>query len=178
MNKFNNLLFKCLFVIAWIIFIGLMINVGAVIVNFLFSIFKPDFVGRLYQKLDLIYLKEQSELGFYAIYSFIVIISVLKAHLFYLVIELMHKLDLNKPFNMFVSNQISKISYFTFSIGMLSYMAQETVQGLHRKGIPIGDLNVFWTDSQAFVLMAAVIYIIAVIFKRGIDLQRENDLTV
>jgi hypothetical protein len=33
-------------------------------------------------------------------------------------------------------------------------------------------------DGQAFILMAAVLYIIAAIFKRGIELQTENDSTI
>ena len=39
-------------------------------------------------------------------------------------------------------------------------------------------LNKFWTDSDAFILMGAVIYIIATIFKKGVDIQTENELTV
>jgi hypothetical protein len=46
------------------------------------------------------------------------------------------------------------------------------------KGFNIDKLDQFWTDSQAFILMAAVIYIIATIIKRGIEIQNENDLTV
>lgn len=45
-------------------------------------------------------------------------------------------------------------------------------------GLVTDPLNQFWEDSQAFILMAAVIYIIATIIKRGVELQNENDLTV
>jgi len=178
MKKMDNIVFKGLFVIAWIIFVGLSIEAGAIIVNFVFSIFKPEFVGKLYQKLDLSAMYRQSQMYFYTIYSFILVIAVLKAYLFYLVVEMMHKLDLNKPFNNLVSKQITKISYFTFSIGLLSYIAQETVGRIIRKGYEVGSLHQFWTDSQAFILMAAVVYMISVIFSRGIELQNENDLTV
>lgn len=178
MKKMNNIVFKGLLVIAWIIFVGLSIEAGAIIVNFIFSIFKPEFVGKLYQKLDLSAMYRQSQMSFYTIYSFIIVIVVLKAYLFYLVVEMMHKLDLNKPFNNLVSKQITKISYLTFSIGLLSYVAQETVGRILRKSYEVGSLNQFWTDSQAFILMAAVIYVISVIFSRGIELQNENDLTV
>lgn len=178
MKKIDNIVFKGLFVVAWIIFVGLCIETGAIIVNFVFSIFKPELVGRLYQKLDLSVMYRQSQMSFYTIYSFIIVIAVLKAHLFYLVVEMMHKLDLNKPFNNLVSKQITKISYLTFSIGLFSYVAQETVGRILRKGYEVGSLNQFWTDSQAFILMAAVIYVISVIFSRGIELQNENDLTV
>jgi hypothetical protein len=45
-------------------------------------------------------------------------------------------------------------------------------------GFVTDNLNQFWEDSQAFILMGAVIYIIATIFKKGVALQTENDLTV
>jgi hypothetical protein len=70
------------------------------------------------------------------------------------------------------------ISYFTLSIGLLSYIARETANYLQNRGYEIGQLNQFWVDSQAFVLMAAIVYVIATIFKKGIELQNENELTV
>ena len=90
----------------------------------------------------------------------------------------MSQIDLSKPFNSFASKQISLISYYTLSIGILSYIARQSAINLVHSGFTIGNLNQFWSDSQAFILMAAVIYIIAVIFKKGIEIQNENDLTV
>ena len=90
----------------------------------------------------------------------------------------MHKIDLSKPFNSFVSEQITKISFYTFSIGILSYIARQTVKNLQLHGYTVDNLNQFWTDDQAFILMAAVIYVIAAIFRKGVEIQNENDLTV
>lgn len=85
---------------------------------------------------------------------------------------------MSKPFNSFVSEQITQISYFTLSIGLLSYLARQTTKNLQHHGYEIDQLNQFWVDSQAFILMAAVVYVIATIFKKGLELQNENDLTV
>jgi zinc transporter ZupT len=90
----------------------------------------------------------------------------------------MHRMDLSKPFNSFVSKQISQISYFTLSIGLLSYIARQLTKNLMHHGFVTDSLNKFWADSQAFILMGAVIYIIATIFKKGVAIQNENDLTV
>jgi hypothetical protein len=90
----------------------------------------------------------------------------------------MHKIDLLKPFNNFVSSQISRISYFTLSIGVLSYIARQLVKNLMHHGFVPDNVNQFWADSQAFILMGAVIYIIATIFRRGVEIQTENELTV
>lgn len=90
----------------------------------------------------------------------------------------MHKMDLSKPFSAFVARQISQISYFTLSIGLLSYIGRQLVNSLMHHGFVPDNLNQFWSDSEAFILMAAVIYIIAIIFNKGVDIQTENELTV
>lgn len=178
MSQTNNFAFKVLSIVAWIIFVGLCIEAGGLIVNFIFSLSKPEFVKNLYQKLDLSEMYNRSKWAYYSMYSFILVISVLKAYLFYIVIRLISKLDLSKPFNSFVSDQITQISYFTLSIGLLSYIARETAKNLQHRGYEIDQLNQFWVDSEAFILMAAVVYVIATIFKKGIEIQNENDLTV
>lgn len=178
MSKTNNFVFWGLYIVAWLIFVGLSVEAGGLIVNFFFSLYNPEYVQNLYQKLDLTGLYKDSRFAFFGVYSFILTISILKAILFYIVIRLMHKMNLSKPFNDFVANQISQISYFTLSIGLLSYIARQFVKNLMHHGFVADNLNQFWADSQAFILMGAVIYIIATIFKKGVAIQTENDLTV
>ncbi|MEQ3662734.1 MAG: DUF2975 domain-containing protein [Flavobacterium sp.] len=178
MSKTNNFVFKALTIVAWIIFVGLCIEAGGLIVNFIFSIYKPDFVQNLYQKLDLSEMYESNKWIFYSMYSFILFISILKAVLFYVVANLVTKIDLSKPFNSFVSKQILLISYYTLSIGLISHIGQQSAKNLMHHGFVTNNLNPFWADSQAFILMAAIIYIIAQIFKKGIEIQNENELTI
>lgn len=178
MSKTNKFIFWGLYTVAWLIFVGLSIEAGGLIVNFIFSLFKPEFLPNLYQKLDLTELYKESRMFFFRVYSFILTISVLKAVMFYIVIRLMHKMDLTKPFNTFVARQISIISCYTLSIGILSYIARQVTENLMNHGFATNELTQFWADSQAFILMGAVIYIIATIFKKGVDIQNENDLTV
>jgi len=178
MSKRNNFVFQALHIISWIIFVGLCIEAGGLIVNFVFSLYKPEFVQNLYQKLDLSQMYSTNKWVFFGMYSFILFISVLKAYLFYVVVMLLHKIDLVKPFNSYVAGQIKKISYITLNIGIFSLIARETAQNLLHYGFEIDNLNQFWEDSKAFILMAAVIYVIASIFSRGVEIQNENDLTV
>lgn len=177
MSKTNNFVFKALHIVAWVIFVGLCIEAGGLLVNFFFSLFKPEFVQNLYQKLDLTEMYKDSRLTFFGMYSFILAIAILKAYLFYIVIRLMHKVDLSNPFSPFVSRQISLLSYFVLSIGLVSYVGRQFAINFTHYG-STDNLNQFWTDSQAFILMAAVIYVIATIFKKGVAIQNENDLTV
>lgn len=178
MSKTNKFMFTVVKIVAWIIFVGLCIEAGGLIVNFVISLFKPEIVKNLYQKLDLSDMYQKSKMVYFGMYSFILFISVLKAVLFYVVIKLVTKINLSKPFNNFVSSQIFQICYYTFSIGLLSYIAQQLAKSLLHYGIVTDNLNQFWEGSQGFILMAGVIYIIAIIFKKGLEIQNENDLTV
>ena len=102
MSKTNNLVFWGLYIVAWLIFVGLSIEAGGLVVNFFFTLYEPELIQNLYQKLDLTEMYKESSLAFFGIYSFILIISILKAYLFYIVIRLMHKMDRSKPFSTFV----------------------------------------------------------------------------
>ena len=178
MTKKTGFVFKFLQIVAWFIFVGLCIETGALVVNFVYSLFNPLVLKNLYNKLDLSAMYEQSQFVFFLMYSFVLSISLLKAFLFYVVIKLVGKLDLQKPFCEFVSNQISRIRTVTFTIGLLSIIATKVVHNFSEKGFDVNQLNEYWTDGKAFILMSAVLIIIATIFKRGIELQSENDLTV
>jgi hypothetical protein len=176
--KQNDFIFKALTVIAWVIFVALCIEACALLVNFIYSLYNPVVLKNLYQKLDLSEMYNRSTAAYYSIYTFILVIAFLKAGLFYDVIKLVSKLDLNRPFSSFVSKQISSISYTTFAIGLISIVARQTANNLSHKGFDVNRLNDFWVDSQAYILMAGVIYAIATIFKRGIEIQNENDSTI
>jgi len=178
MSDTNNFIFQGLKIVAWIIFISLCIEAGGLILNFFFNLYSPEFVQNLYQNLDLRELYNRSRWAFFSMYSFILTISVLKAFLFYIVIRLVSKINLSKPFNNYVAKQISQISYYTFSIGLLSYIARRSAQNLQHRGYLIDSIDQFWADSQAFIIMAAVIYVIAIIFSKGVDYQEELEETV
>lgn len=178
MSEKKNYIFIGLQVVAWIIFVALCIEAGALLVNFIFSLFKPEVVKNLYQKLDLSAMYERSKWTYFSMYSFVLTIAILKAVLFYVVIRMQLKLDLSKPFSGFVAEQIKIISFFTLSIGILSYIARQAASNLLHHGYNIDGLERFWGDSQAYIVMAAIVYLIAIIFAKGVELQNENDLTV
>jgi hypothetical protein len=178
MTKRSNFVFNALHVVSYIIFVGLCIEAGALLVNFVYSLFKPEIVQNLYQKLDLSQMYSTNKWVYFGMYGFILTISVLKAYLFYVVIMLLHKLDLEKPFNTYVADQFKRISYITLEIGIFSLIALEISRSLEHYGLESDRLNQFWEDGSAFLLMAAVIYVIATIFSRGVEIQNENDLTV
>ena len=64
MSKTNNFVFWGLYIVAWLIFVGLCIEAGSLIVNFFFSLYKPEFVQNLYQNLDLTELYNNNNKAF------------------------------------------------------------------------------------------------------------------
>ena len=70
MSETNSLVFNGLKIVAWIIFIGLCIEAGGLIVNFIFSLYDPEFVQNLYQKLDLSEMYNRSKWAYICMYSF------------------------------------------------------------------------------------------------------------
>jgi hypothetical protein len=42
----------------------------------------------------------------------------------------------------------------------------------------VSHVEKYWSDTAAFLMMAAILFIISQVFKKGIELQNENDLTV
>lgn len=178
MNKTENIVFKGLTAIACLIFIGLSVEAGGLIANYIFAVFKPEVINNLYQKLDLTEIYENNPIDFYLIYSFISSLAVLKAVLFYIVAYMLYKMDLKKPFNDFVATKITHISYLTLIIGLLNYIGKSWLEKQYTGTKFIQEIASFWVDSEAFILMGAVIYIIARIFKTGVELQKENELTV
>lgn len=98
--------------------------------------------------------------------------------MFYVVIQLLMKLDLTKPFSMYVANKIMLISYYALSIGIIGHLAREVSKYLMHHDYKVDNLSQFWPDSEAYIFMAAVVYVIGRIFKKGVEIQTENDLTV
>lgn len=170
---------KVLQVVAWIIFIGLCIETGALLFNVIYSLFNPGATKNLYLGINLSELYAQHPFIFACVASFLVVISALKAYVFYLVIRLFMTLNLVKPFSLEVANIIERISYGVFSVGFLGLLAHQFFRGLTRKGLPVDAMvEQYWDEWGTFLMMAAILLVITHIFKKGMDLQTENDLTV
>lgn len=178
MTTKNDTMLKALNVVSWIIFIGLCIEAGALIFNFAFTFFKPIATNNIYMGLDLSMLYEKHSLHFIGVMSFVVVLAILKAYLFYLVVSIFMKLNLVKPFTTEIAGLIEKISFEAFAIAFVSIIAHQYTKRLIQSGYEVGNLERFWNDTAAFLMMAAIIYVISKIFKKGIELQNENDLTI
>ena len=150
---------------------------GSQLTTLVASFINPDWAKRTYEvDLTLFSIREHS-ISFY-VYAMCMTIAVsaLKAFIWYVVFELLSKLKLQTPFSMEVEKKLERIAYLLLAVWIVSsifwktysyYLSQAT-------GIQL-PAN---TSGDEYLFMAGIIYIISQVFKRGIEIQEENDLTV
>jgi hypothetical protein len=161
-------------VLTWIVFIGLLIKTGALIVSYSISILNPEVTKNLYMGLDLFPLRKLDFLK-YSVNAFLMITLLgLKAYTSYLVIQILSKINLEHPFTMSVALLIERVSHVIFVIWAVSMLANINHQWLLQNGLPTSEN---WISGE-FIFLAGVIFIIAQIFKKGIEIQSENELTI
>lgn len=111
----------------------------------------------------------------YTITVFVMIVlEVLKAITAFLVIKVLSKIKLTNPFTLVISRNLDKICYTLFGLWILTNLFNVHIKGLS-KSIAGIEQNLIPTE---FILLAGVVYIFSLIFKKGVELQSENELTV
>jgi len=166
-------------VLTWLVFLGLCIKTGALIISFFVSEFiNPLASKNFYLGFDLSNLKQFSNGHYSAMVLLIIVLSALKALMFYHVIKFFLRLNLMNPFSPDVAFLIKKISYVAFAIGTLSMIAIQYSRWLSKNGVVFTGLMEFIDSGAAFLFFSGIIFIISLVFKKGIEIQTENELTV
>ena len=165
---------KVLEIIAWIAFIGFLIKGGTILISFVVSLVNPEAAMNLYQGLNLSELK-QFNLWYYTYHvSFMVSLVAMKAYVWWLVIHILSKMNLEQPFTMNFVQKLERISYQLVSIWFVAVLANGYSKWLTK----FTETNYLEEASSEFLFMAGLIFIISQIFKRGVEIQAENELTV
>ena len=150
---------------------------GSQLLTLVASFINPDWAKRTYEAdLNLFNIREHS-IGFYVYGMCLTIaVSALKALIWYVVFQLLSKLKLQTPFSMEVEKKLERIAYLLLGVWIVGsifwkiytyYLSQDT-------GIQLPANNA----GDEYFFMAGMLYIISQIFKRGIEIQEENQLTV
>lgn len=162
-------------VLFWIVFIGLCIKTGALLFSFFVTLFMGTAGTRdLYMDLDLSALYDYNVWYYIHLVSLIIALNGLKAYIAYLVVNIFLKFDLAKPFNPDISTLIAAISHTALGAGILAMIANGSSDWLMKRGVDIPTNY----GAGEILFFAGVIYIIAIVFRKGTELQTENDLTV
>lgn len=165
-------------VIVWIIFIGSCIKAGALTFTFIFTVVNPEGVKNLYEGLNLFELYQYDIKSYHYMMSFVIFLAGYKAYLAFLVIEIFQKLNLTAPFSENLMKLITRISYSALYIGLLSLIAKSSSERFLKEGIPLDNIYDFIGTGSEYLFFGGIIFIISQVFKRGIELQSENELTI
>ncbi|TVP46591.1 MAG: DUF2975 domain-containing protein [Mongoliibacter sp.] len=165
-------------IVIWSIFIGLCIKGGAMLFTFTFSLFKPEVAKDLYEGLNLHGLLTQHFWNYMGVMSFILVVAGQKAYMFYLMIRVFLAIDLIHPFSKEVSKLITEIGQMAIQIGVIIIIASAYFAWLTKRGFDIPTLGGYLGGAFEYLLMGALIYAIAQVFKRGVAIQSENELTI
>jgi hypothetical protein len=173
---------KALLVLSWIIFIGLCVRTGAYIFNMIFLLTVNPFGSHYFwDGADLSGLLAFDRGYFMVITLLMIIVSIFKSLMFYWIIKILHdnKLDMRQPFNKEVCSFIFKLSYASLVIGLFSGWAAGHSEWLGKKGALMPSLESMHVDGAgAWWFIAIILFVIGHIFKRGIEIQAENELTI
>src|SRR4051812_26391204 len=150
---------------------------GSGLLTFVASFINPDWAKRTYEvDLNIFSIREHSAGFYFSAMCLTIAVSALKALIWYVVLELLSKLKLQTPFSMEVEKKLERIAYLLLGVWIVSsifwkiyiyYLSKST-------GIRLQTNN----SGDEYLFMAGIIYIISQVFKRGIEIQEENQLTV
>jgi hypothetical protein len=145
------------------------------LICFVESCASQEAAGELYGGMSAEVLGKIS-LGHYLAYlSFKLALLAIRTYIIFLLIKLLSRVNLGTPFNIEVARLLEKISYTL--IGALIVVI---LQNIHYTGwMMLGkEITVEQRSILELFFMTGLVFIISRIFKRGVELQTENDQIV
>jgi len=179
----TNQLLKVLQLLSWIIFIGLCIEAGGILVNTVITLFiYPQGVKNFWEGNAYLSGLYKFDRGHFLVITLTMIITaVLKAIMFYLIVKVCtnKKLKLSQPFDQELSRFIMNQFYLALGIGLFSQFGFNYAVWLTKQGVQQADMQSLHLDgADVWLFMAVILFLIVQIVKRGIEIQKENDLTI
>ena len=157
--------------------IGFSIECGAQILSFVASFISPDWAKKTYDADPVWFQVREYDRWYYIqLMSLIITTSALKAWAWYLIFDLLNKLELKSPFSPFVAKKLESISYVLLGIWVVMTFMGKSYAHYLIKASNIELPGKYISDEYIFI--AGIVFILSQIFKRGIEMQEENQLTV
>jgi hypothetical protein len=167
-------------VLAWVIFIALCLQTGTILFAHFLPLFFPSDAERFYRDLDLLNLLRRSTADYVFMGMSLFTLFMMKSVIFYLVLKMFQENRLRMPFDEGIVKLTLYISYIAAGVGLLVILIKDYNLKLVEKGIdmPTLELERFVGGGEEFLLLAAVVFTVAQVIKRGVEMQSENELTI
>jgi hypothetical protein len=163
-------------VLAWIAMIGYVVQFGSQTISFVVSLFNPEAAKNIHGTSFYLYdIYMYGRQYFIYIMSFLIALSAMHGYVWYRVARLLTKLNLQDPFSRGVARTLEEIGIQLLGIWIVSLIAQQSIawisknSGIHLDRFPA---------VNEYLFFAGIVYIISQVFKRGIEIKEENELTV
>lgn len=141
----------------------------------------PEDATKLWKPADLSSLYEFDAGHFVAMAVFICFVAVMKALMFYLILKILSskKYNLIQPFNLEMNQFISRTAYLALGIGLFARSGVKYAEWLINTGTKMPEISKMSLEgSDVWLFMGIILLVIAQIFKRGMEIQSENELTI
>ncbi len=182
MKTNTDLFLKVLNIISWIIFVGLCIDTGGYISNTIMTLtLNQKIASDFWSGINLSYLLHFNLLYFLVIALILSLVSLLKSILFYLIISIFHenKLNFESPFDKQLGKYLNIFAWISLCIGLILYTASNFYKWLVKLGVEMPELSQMkFEANDIWLFMGIILLIFAKIFKKGIELQSDKDLTI
>ena len=173
-QRSSEQLLKIMPILAWVVFIGFMVEAGAILFSYTVSCINPEGAKNLYNGLNLYDLRQFSFWYYTGFVFFMVALPLMKSWVSFLVIKTLSKFNLKNPFTMEVARRLEKISFVTLGTWFVTLLSNVYTSLLMKI---TGKLYGNWLSTE-FIFMVGLLFIISTVFKRGVEIQSENELTV
>jgi Protein of unknown function (DUF2975) len=178
----TKFILRMLHVIAWIIFAGLSIDAGGYITNMIWTLaLNSGHAKSFWGGIDFSSLLAYSASHFFVETLFMSIVTLMKVWMFYLIVKILYdkRLTMSQPFSKDLELFTFRTSYLALGIGFLSYCGVKYTEWLVSQGVNMPDLKYLHIGgADVWMFMGVTLFVIAQIFRRGKEIQSENDLTV
>lgn len=159
---------------AWIVYIGAIVRSVMIPVSFVLSRLRGenDFQSRHFWPAV-------------GVFSLLWAISILHVQVWEKVKDILTEINLKNPFTRLTAQRLISTGYLLLSIWIVSFIGENYVHYLQKslegtsEFIQSFDLSLTGFDADGvYLLNAGIVYITAQVFRRGVELQQENELTI
>lgn len=159
---------------AWIVYIGAIVRSVMLVVVFV--------LGNLSGEDEFFFRHFWPAIG---VFSLLWAITILHVQVWEKVKDILTDMNLGNPFTMLTAQRLVNTGYLLLAIWIVSFIGKNYLHYLQKSLEGTSDFMQSFSYSQAgfdadgvYLLNAGIVYIIAQVFRRGVELQQENELTI
>lgn len=178
MKKFTHSQWELIKLTAWFIFVLFCADILIILFDFVTPLVIS---GDVRSSIGLSKLKLYQNHPFYywVMLFFALIIALLKMYMAFVTAKFVSKLNIGNPFfQKQLADIFMKISKIAILLGCITLIARIVNRAIANASIYQESDEVTISSVGQMLLLGMIMYIFAYIFKKGTDLQEENELTI